>query len=102
MIWALVTIGFFYALLWVFERKRTQFDFYDVATVVVAPILASFLVTLGLGVLGLGLWAVLAGALTMIIVTFLVLTKMLTVSAGRASLYTAAVVAFQYLPLFFL
>jgi hypothetical protein len=98
MLGALITAAVFYAALWLFERKRLQFDFYDAATVVVAPIMASFLVTIGSAFLGLGAWGALASFLVLILGTYFCLTKVLGMAAKRSAVYTVAVVLFQLVP----
>jgi hypothetical protein len=95
---ALITAALFYATLWLFERKHLQFDFYDAATVVVAPIIASILVAIASAFLGFGTWGSLASSLVLILVTYLCLTKILSMNAGRAVIYTIAVLFYQTVP----
>jgi hypothetical protein len=98
MLWALITAAVFYAALWLFERKRLQFDFYDAATVVVAPLIASTLVTIGSAFLGFGGWGSLASFFVLIFVTYFCLTKVLGMGPRRSIIYTVAVLLLQLLP----
>ena len=95
MISAVLTVAFFYSLLWIFERKRIGFDFFDIATVTMAPISASFLVGFGLRDLGLEIRATVAALLILAIATYFLLTKMLTLGPRRAAAYALAVSVFQ-------
>lgn len=89
---SLITIALFYSLLWIFERHRTKFDFYDAATVAIAPVIASVLVGAGAQLLLPETWVPLTASLTLILVTYALLVTVLALPALRAVFYTTAVV----------
>jgi len=97
-IWAIVEIAIVYSMFWLFERKRLQFDFFDVATVVVAPLIAYVLLGFGLSVLSLGIWGSAIAELTLLVLTFVLLKLVVSVTTGRAVLYSIVIYFVQMVP----
>jgi len=92
MVGAFVTFIVLYGLLYCFERGRTEVDGFSIATVAGAPVLLVFLVSVSLSFLyphPVAL-AVLPLA-TLLITTFLLLFKLMELSAGRSAAYTVVV-----------
>ena len=95
MLTGLLVFVFLYGLIAIFERNRDDLDAFSIATAVIGPTLAIVVMRIIGSVLGLGPWAGLLEVLTLIIVTYLVLTKHLDFSAKRAIWYTVAVFFFN-------
>ncbi|MDJ0926641.1 MAG: hypothetical protein QNJ73_03235 [Gammaproteobacteria bacterium] len=95
MFGALLTFIFLYGVIWLFERKHRDIDAFLVAVAVVVPVIASFLTSIGAGVLGLGAAGAWLGFLVLIGATYLSLAKIMGLPGKRAAGYTAAVVVFN-------
>jgi hypothetical protein len=93
MLYALLNAGIIYGLLWVFERKRRDFDGFDVPYVATVPsfiYLGLNLVVLFFGLGVLGSWVALA---VFIIALFWMLMKTVKLPPTRAAAYSLAVLA---------
>lgn len=86
---------FLFGLVWLFERKERALDAFQVATVVLVPLMvyALFMVCKLLGMSGAVIDALAFGAF--VLATFAVLFKTLGIKVVRSLLYTGAVVVFS-------
>lgn len=93
MLQAFIVFLVLFGLIWIFERKRREeLDVFSIGGAIAVPLISAVLIAIVGWFLGFYPWSVYAAVIVALVATYLVLWRLLGISAGRSAAYTGAVV----------